>query len=157
MDLLYRQATLNDLDLLTDTRITVLRAANGLSDSIDMSDLRKQSHAYYKQALQENSHIAYLVFDGKQFVGTGGISFYTVMPTYHNPSGHNGYIMNMYTTPTHRRLGIASHTLQLLISAAHQRGITRISLDATKMGRPLYLKHGFVPMPDEMELPHAES
>lgn len=157
MDLIYRQATLDDLDFLTETRITVLRAANLLSDSEDMDDIRKRSYAYYQKALTEGSHIAYLVFDGDRFVGAGGISFYTVMPTFHNPTGQNGYIMNMYTAPSYRRLGIASHTLQLLISAAHQRGVTRISLDATKMGRPLYQKHGFVPMPDEMELPYSES
>ncbi len=28
-------------------------------------------------------------------IGAGGISYYRVMPTYHNPSGNKAYIMNM--------------------------------------------------------------
>lgn len=154
MELQYKRATLNDLSLLTDTRITILKAANRLDDSADLSLVWKNSQEYYRKSLQDGSHIAYLVFDGPQFVGAGGVSFYQVMPTYHNPTGQNAYIMNLYTAPTHRRRGIASHTLQLLIHAAYERGVTRISLDSTQMGRPLYEKHGFVPMPDELELPY---
>lgn len=36
------------------------------------------------------------------------------MPTYYNPSGNKAYIMNMYTNPDYRRLGIAYQTLELL-------------------------------------------
>ena len=61
--------------------------------------------------------------------------------------------MNMYTHPDYRRQGIAYHTLDLLVKEAVGAGITHISLEATRMGRPLYEKYGFVGMKDEMELP----
>lgn len=154
MDLTYKRATLEDIDLLTTTRIQVLRAANRLSDDVDMSDVEKQSYGYYKRALCDGSHIAYLVFDTDCFVGAGGISFFQVMPTYHNPSGNKAYIMNMYTDPGYRRKGIAYKTLDMLIRDAKEKGITAISLEATDMGRPLYEKYGFVRMNDEMELPN---
>ena len=51
MELVYRRATVDDLELLTDTRIIVLRAANKLSDEVDMSEVKKQSYDYYKKAL----------------------------------------------------------------------------------------------------------
>ena len=102
--------------------------------------------------MQSQSCIAYLVFDGTRFVGSGGISFFQVMPTYHNPSGNKAYIMNMYTAPEYRRKGIAYKTLNLLVEEAKSRGITDISLEATDMGRPLYEKYGFVKMNDEMKL-----
>ena len=35
---------------------------------------------------------------------------------------------------------------------AKGRGITAISLEATKIGRPLYERYGFTQMRDEMEL-----
>ena len=85
--------------------------------------------------------------------GRGGVSFYQVMPTYHNPTGQKAYIMNLYTDPNYRRHGIATHTLRLLIDEAYERGVSHISLDSTEMGRPLYEKYGFVPMPNEMQLP----
>lgn len=153
MDLTYKRATLEDIDILTTTRIQVLRAANRLSDDVDMSDVEKQSYDYYKRALCDGSHIAYLVFDKDRFVGAGGVSFFQVMPTYHNPSGNKAYIMNMYTAPGYRRNGIAYKMLDMLIRDAKEKGITAISLEATDMGRPLYEKYGFVRMSDEMELP----
>lgn len=152
MELLYKRAGIDDLEILTKTRIEVLRAANQLSDQIDMSEVKKQSFDYYRKTLGSGTHVAYLVYDREQFVGAGGISFYQVMPTFHNPSGEKAYIMNMYTIPEYRRHGIAYKTLDLLVEEAKKRHITMISLEATKMGRPLYEKYGFVTMENEMEL-----
>ncbi len=102
--------------------------------------------------LETGKHIAYLVYDNGTFIGAGGVSFYQVMPTYHNPSGNKAYIMNMYTASEYRRQGITLHTLDLLVSDAKQQGVSQIALEATDMGRPLYAKYGFVKMNDEMEL-----
>ena len=154
MSFYYRKATREDLPFLVETRVKILRAANRLDDSVDLSLVQTNSQAYYEKSLSDGSHIAYLVFDDMLFVGAGGVSFYQVMPTYHNPSGQNAYIMNLYTEPAYRRRGIAAQTLRYLIDEAYARGITRISLDSTAMGRPLYEKFGFVPMPDELELPY---
>ena len=153
MELTYKKATIEDIDLLTETRIKVLRAANQLSDKEDMKEVEKESYHYYQKALLDGSHIAYLVFDENRFVGAGGVSFFQVMPTYHNPNGNKAYIMNMYTNPEYRRRGIAYKTLDMLIRDTKSKGITAISLEATEMGRPLYEKYGFVKMNDEMELP----
>lgn len=153
MNLIYKKATIEDIDILTETRIEVLRAANKLARDTDMSEVKKQSYHYYKKALCDGTHIAYLIFDGSRFIGAGGVSFFQVMPTYHNPSGKKAYIMNMYTKPEYRRKGIAYKTLDMLIRDSKSKGITAISLEATAMGRPLYEKYGFVKMNDEMELP----
>ncbi len=152
MNFTYKKATLEDIEILTETRITVLRAANQLLEDTDMGEVKRQSRQYYQKALHDDTHIAYLVFDGDRFAGCGGISFFQVMPTYHNPSGNKAYIMNMYTAPDYRRKGIAHQTLDLLVQEAKQKGITAISLEATSMGRPLYEAYGFVGMRDEMEL-----
>lgn len=153
MELVYRKAGPEDLELLVRTRIEVLRAANGLDGFVDMSEVEERSRAYYREALESGEHVAYLVFDGGELAGAGGISFYRLLPTCHNPTGENGYIMNMYTRPAFRRRGVAYQTLDLLVSAARERGVSRITLEATRMGRPLYEKYGFVGLKDEMELP----
>lgn len=148
----YKRAAQEDIEELVRTRIIVLRAANQLSDEADMSVVEQESYAYYKRALETGEHIAYLVYDNGTFIGAGGVSFYQVMPTYHNPCGKKAYIMNMYTAPEYRRQGIAFHTLDLLVRDAKKQGVSQIALEATKMGRPLYEKYGFVKMQDEMEL-----
>lgn len=153
MEFVYKRAEIEDLELLVKTRIEVLRAANRLSGGTEMPLVEQQSREYYREALGTKMHTAYLVFDGERVVGAGGVSFFRVMPTYHNPTGWKAYIMNMYTAPAYRRKGIAYHTLELLVEEARQRGVKHISLEATDMGRPLYERYGFVKMNDEMELP----
>ena len=91
----YKKATIADIDELVRTRIIVLRTANKLSNDVDMSLVEKESYEYYKNALETGEHIAYLVYDNETFIGAGGVSFYRVMPTYHNPTGKKAYIMNI--------------------------------------------------------------
>lgn len=153
MEFMYQKASMEDLALLISSRMEVLRVANELDENTDMSRVEAQSYDYFRAAFRDNAFEAYLVFDGDRLAGTGGVSFFRVMPTYHNPSGWKAYIMNMYTKPEYRRRGIACRTLDLLVKAARERGIYHITLEATKMGRPLYEKYGFVAMKDEMELP----
>jgi hypothetical protein len=76
LNLTYKRATIEDIDILTETRIEVLRAVNKLSGDIDMSEVKKQSYDYYEKALCDGTHIAYLIFDENCFVGTGGVSFF---------------------------------------------------------------------------------
>ena len=156
MDLIYKKAVLADLEVLTQTRLEVLRAVFKLADDADLSALAKASREYYKESLETDRHVACLVFDGTNggevFAAAGGISFYQVMPTCDNPTGNKAYVMNMYTRPEYRKQGIAGHVLELLVKEAHERGIVHITLDASDMGRPVYEKHGFETMKDEMKL-----
>ena len=153
MALQWKWAGAADLEELVSTRIQVLRAANSLDDAADMTAVEEQSRLYYQQAGDE--YAALLVYDGDRVIGTGGVSFYRVMPTYHNPSGEKAYIMNMYTAPEYRRRGIARKTLDMLVEECHRRGVRFITLEATEAGRPLYESYGFVKMNDEMILPEV--
>lgn len=150
----YKKADCGDLDALVKMRTEVLRAANKLSEKVDLAEVETESEKYYKSALENQMHIAYLVYDAQQVIGAGGVSFYQVLPAYHNANGWKAYIMNMYTNPCYRRRGIARNVLELLIKEAEDRGITQITLEATQEGRPLYEACGFVQMQNEMEWSH---
>ena len=107
MQFTYKKATIEDINILVETRIEVLRAANKLDAAADMKEVEKQSYEYYKNSLKENTHTAYLVYCGDKFIGAGGISYFRVMPAYYNPTGYKAYIMNMYTVSEYRRKGVA--------------------------------------------------
>lgn len=148
----YKKADISDIGLLAETRITVLRAANKLDASADMSDVYNNTCEYYKTALGDGTHITYLVFDEDTVIGAGSICYYSVMPTCCNPTGKKAYVMNMYTAPEYRRKGIAFQLLDTLVKEAVERGVTDIGLEATDMGRPLYEKYGFEDAGAEMRL-----
>ena len=145
-----------DIDLIVKTRIIVLRAANKLDESADMSLIEKHTRRYYEKALKNRKQDSYLVFDGKKVIGAGDVCYYDVLPTCDDPTGRKAYIMNMYTDPDYRRQGIAMRVLKLLVLNALRRDITHICLEATDMGRPLYEKLGFVAMEHEMILPEEK-
>lgn len=52
----YKKATIEDIDELVRTRIIFLRAANKLSNDVDMSLVEKESYEYYKRALETGEH-----------------------------------------------------------------------------------------------------
>ena len=79
MGLRYHKATLKDLDLLVHTRVQVLLAANGLPEETDMTAVETASRDYYRAALSDGSHAAWLVFDGDTWIGAGGVSFYQII------------------------------------------------------------------------------
>ena len=69
MDLIYHRATTEDLEVLTRTRAVVLQEANGLPEDADMSRVETGAREYYRRALADGSHVAYLVYDGETLVG----------------------------------------------------------------------------------------
>ena len=56
----FHKAALEDLDLLVQTRVQVLLAANRLPDDTDMSAVEQASRDYYTAALADGSHAAWL-------------------------------------------------------------------------------------------------
>ncbi len=151
MSLTYKSATIEDIDTVTKLRTDFLRLANNFDKDTDMSNVSKHIREFYLNSFNENNHKAYLVYDNNRIIAHGDVSFYKVMPTCHNPSGKKAYIMNLYTYPEYRRKGIASKLLDLIVKEVKSREIKIITLEATDMGRPLYEKHGFIKLNDEME------
>ena len=58
--------------------------------------------------------------------------------------GEMPYIMSMYVEPAARGRGIASALVREMIRWAERRGYRRIFLHASKSGRPVYARLGFV-------------
>ena len=142
-NLTFRLADLSDLDLLTRSRLQAIRTYRGLPETEPLPELEISVRAYYRWALETGSHMAVLALRGDRLAATGGIDFRREMPSYGNPAGRSGYIMNIWTDPEFRGQGIAWRVLDILTAAARERGCLSVSLHATDMGRPLYRRYGF--------------
>lgn len=75
----YKKAIVENIDELVRTRIIVLRAANKLSDDVDMSVVEKESYAYYKIL----KHIV---------IGTHGTALSTILNFYDNGFGCEDFL-----------------------------------------------------------------
>lgn len=144
MELTWHRARPEDIKLLTKIRIDILRTEENNAPSADMSDILVQTYEYYKEVLQNDRIVSYLVFADEEVVGTGDLCITRVLPTPENLTGYQARIMNVYTHPEYRRQGIAYRTVALLLAESERRGISAITLEPTEMSRPLFEKFGFI-------------
>ena len=136
----YRVTDANDIDMLMDVRLSMLRIVNDLSDDYIFDDeLVTNSRRYF---LEGDQTTVAAVDDGR-CVACASMSYIEIMPTFSHPSGKRAHLMNVYTEKDYRRRGIARQLVNMLIEDARVHGATEISLDATESGRPLYESMGF--------------
>lgn len=137
----YRIATKDDVNLLMESRLEMLKVVNNLESDYQFSpDFVDNSRAYFENGDQTTV----LAFKDETVIGCASICYINIMPTFGHPTGNRAHLMNVYTNRQYRRQGIAYHMVSMLIEEAKERGITEISLDATQSGRALYQKCGFV-------------
>lgn len=136
----YFVASKNDMELLMQSRLEMLRVVNELPYDYEFSkELIDNSREYF----DSDKQTTVLAID-KCVIGCATICYIDMMPTFSHPSGKRAHLMNVYTNSEYRRQGIALHMLNILIEEANGKGVTEISLDATKMGKPLYEKCNFI-------------
>ena len=136
-----RFAAKEDIDELMRIRQEMLREVNSLPEGYAFSDTLVRSSVKY---FESGNDATVLALDDGRAVACASLSFIEIMPTYGHPTGKRAHLMNVYTRSSHRRQGIARRMVEMLIDETWARGATEISLDATKMGRPLYESLGFV-------------
>ena len=136
----YRVTDANDIDMLMDVRLSMLRIVNDLpADYIFDDELVVSSRRYF---LEGDQTTVVAVNDGR-CVACASMSYIEIMPTFSHSSGKRAHLMNVYIEENYRRRGIAKHLVNMLIGDARAHGATEISLDATESGRPLYESMGF--------------
>jgi len=142
MNIEYRKATLNDIELLVNTRVSLIDEDSGLNEN-EKKDLYESNKAYMQDAMKQETFISFLAFDGDIFVGTASACLYAVLPGKKLPKGKNAYIQNVYVLPSYRRQGIGKKVVSMVIDEVKQRGYTRITLHATQTGQALFSSCGF--------------
>ena len=138
----------NDTDLLVGLRLKALKEVNKLGSDYNFPESFVSETRTFFQREDQTTVIAY----DEEVVGCATMCCLDLMPTFDHPGGKRAHIMNVYVDPSHRRQGIASVMLGLLVDEAKNRGITEITLDSTEAGRELYLKNGFRPMEKRMSM-----
>lgn len=147
-----RAATIDDLDVLTNLRVTFLEQLGDLTDEYHREAFRGATYAYLREALPAGKFLAWVAEFEERIVGTSGLVLFEQAPTPSNLSGVEAYILNMYTLPEWRGRGIAQALLREIIAYAHSKQVPYLWLYATKAGRPVYEKLGFTLLTDAMGL-----
>lgn len=143
----YKIAGDEDIELLMSSRLEMLRVVNGKqSDYQFTEELVSESREYFINGDQTTV----LAIDDDQVIGCASISYVRIMPTFDHPTGKRAHLMNVYTRSEYRRQGIACKMVSMLLDEAWRLGVTEVSLDSTKSGRPLYQSMGFTDSQESM-------
>lgn len=81
--------------------------------------------------------------EGGRVLGCIAASFYRLFPGTKNPSGLLADVHNFAVYEEHRSKGIGRVLFAHILKECRERGVGRVSLYATGMGRPLYESFGF--------------
>lgn len=139
----YIQATTAHIPQIIALRINFLIDYGGEQPPAVLDEMRRHLQAYFETAIASGQYICWLAIADEELAGLGGMAIRQYPGNLKNPSGRNGYIMNIYTKPAYRRKGISSTIVQHLVDTGRAQGIRFFELHATKEGAPIYEKAGF--------------
>lgn len=144
----YHRATLADIALLIDHRVTYFDDFIEAPDEQARQALRAGLQEYYTRALPLGECIVWYAMCGDGLAGIGALVIQQSPGSYISPDGRYGYIMSMHTLDPFRRRGIAQAILDRLVQSGREAGIRFFELHASDMGEPLYVKNGFEKLSD---------
>jgi ribosomal protein S18 acetylase RimI-like enzyme len=140
----YRIATVDDVDALAHLRWRM--------ETERHPEIQADREAYFDAArasirgeIERGAHIGFLAESGGEAVACAILVWWPMLPTLTDFHRSRGYVSSVYTAPEYRRRGIARTLMENLIACARERGLSRLILWASEMGRPLYLDLGFAP------------
>jgi GNAT superfamily N-acetyltransferase len=138
----YSRATANDYLMVTDMRKEFAHELAGPQPPDKEAIIRTSQETYFRRELDANYICWYATVDGV-VASIAGIVIRTQPGSIKNPSGIWGYLMNVYTRPAYRRMGLSRQIIKKLIDSAGANGITAFELHATPNGELLYQQEGF--------------
>lgn len=117
--------------------------------------------SYLLEAIPRGEYLGWIAEDpAANVVGGAGVQLRRILPRVLDTGtglepGPEAIIVNVYVERGWRRRGIADALMRALLDALRVRGIRRIVLHASREGRPLYERLGFV-QTNEMRFSPAE-
>jgi GNAT superfamily N-acetyltransferase len=97
-----------------------------------------------------NVYRAWLVEDGGEIVGGGGMTVLPWPPGPQYAGSTLAFVYNVYVEASHRRRGIARQVMAAMHAWCAANGVTSMALNASEDGRPLYEALGYAVTPSPM-------
>jgi GNAT superfamily N-acetyltransferase len=155
---LYRIAGPRDIDQLIELRLRMQADVHpGQSPAPDYEAIVRD---YFTRTIADGSSTTAVAEAEGRIISTATVIVYEKTPSYSGMRGLAGYISNVYTDPAFRGRGIATEVMRKVVEHASERGVDKLHLTATSLGKGVYERVGFVPpqfVALELRIPRSES
>jgi GNAT superfamily N-acetyltransferase len=115
-------------------------------DDFGASVIENASEDHLRSLVEAREYVGFLAsFDKEsEIVAGGGVWLRPVLPRPGSLRGAmEGYVLNVYTEPEHRRGGVARGIMNAILDWSRGQRLARVVLHASKEGLPLYEDLGF--------------
>lgn len=155
-----RPATIEDIPTLARHRCAMFTDMGQLPAD-DYPALYEATAAYFAAAMPAGDYVAWVVTPAEHpdhIVAGGGMQIRPALPRPARggggiqPAGPQGLIVNVYTDPEWRRVGLADLVMRTILGWCRAHDLVGVTLHASEMGRPLYERLGFTAT-NEMRFP----
>ncbi len=145
-----RRAAPVDIPALVELRLALFRDLGSLTKPDEAPELAEAIRSYMLRRMPSGQYLVWVAEAGGAIIAAASAVILEKMPSVHNPTGREAYVMSVYTIPAYRRLGAGEAVVRAVLTYVQEQGITRVSLHASDYGRPLYERLGFQPTTSEM-------
>ncbi len=142
MDYNIRVADVKDAEFLAKYRIEFIRLLGYDVPKKDEEEIFKNLKLQIERKINK-SLICIIAEANGEVAGTAYMTIEEGLYHPDTPEGITGHIVNVHTEDKFRGNGVASGMIKKLIECSKEKGIEKITLDATVMGEPIYRKLGF--------------
>jgi len=138
-----RLATVEDAETLARHRAAMFRDMGDV-DEFGASVIENASVDHIKALVEAREYFGFLLEEKGDVLAGGGVWVRPVLPRPGMLNGAlEGYILNVFTEPGHRRRGLARELMREILEWCRERQLARVVLHASKDGRSLYEELGF--------------
>lgn len=150
--MLIRPAGPTDLDTVAALRLDFLAELQDVDRCGLEDDLGDTTRAWVRRHHRAGTVRSWLAeHGGGPAVGVVSVLLRELPPHPSTPVQHEGYVINVYVVPDHRRAGVARALMERCVAAGPSLPVRELVLRATEAGRPLYASLGFTAPQDVME------
>lgn len=142
MNIIYDEATNDDIDELIELRIAYMIDDFGSVSDYEKECMEKQLPDYFNRKLGDEL-VAFTAREANHIVSVAYLHIIEMPANSILLNGLYGEVLSVYTRPEYRGKGICTQLIKNLIEYGNARGLGRIDLSATKEGYPIYKKIGF--------------
>ncbi len=143
LDVTIRLALPSEADIILHHRRSMFRdMGEGTIEELDR--MVAVARPWLERAMADDSYHHWLTVDAcGRIVGGGGVLVSSWPANPKDPCTQRAVILNVYTEPEFRRLGIARLVMLTIVDWLKQKGFRSANLHSSKEGRALYEKLGF--------------
>jgi len=138
-----RHATLADAELITRQRHQMF-ADNDLATDAAYAEMDANFLPWVTERLADGRYVGLFLEEDGVVLAAGGIFYMDFPPHFLDPAPIRAYLLNFYTAPQARGRGFANQLLKTCVDECHAHNVRVITLHASKFGKPIYEKFGFV-------------